>query len=76
MKLSTRVRVSGSIKGALERNLGGKWVYDRKRPEWRCDDGRVVRACCSLVDMEWELNRQYWLYEDGKAPRRAEEYLQ
>jgi|GEM_PF-4328808 len=61
----------------LEKRLGGKWTYIPTLAGWSCDDGRVVRRCSAGVD---EFDNpvgppQYWLYEEGKAPRRAEEFI-
>ena len=61
----------------LEMRLGGKWVCSHGGGCWNCDDGRVVRRCSAGVD---EFDNpvgppQYWLYEEGKAPRRAEGFI-
>jgi hypothetical protein len=64
-----------SIAKQLEKNLGGKWKYDCMSTWW-CDDGkRHVSRCSSMFDDEDRCPPQYWLYEDGKAPRPAEEFV-
>jgi hypothetical protein len=59
----------------LEKNLGGKWKYDGCA-SWWCDDGRRhVSRCCNMFDDEDTGSSQYWLYEEGEAPKPAEEFL-
>jgi len=62
----------------LDKTLGGKWKYDGVTT-WYCDDGlrRVSRCSAGVDEFDNELGpAQYWLYEEGKTPRRAECFIQ
>lgn len=64
-----------SIAKTLEKRLGGKWVYCRGGACWSCNDGRVIRRCCPVDEFDNPGLPEYWLYERGKAPERAEKFI-
>ena len=51
-----------SFAQALADELGGKWVYDRSKRRWTCDDGRYVIPTTSLVD-DYTYTTHYHLYD-------------
>lgn len=65
-----------SITKNLVKSLGGAWKYDGTCT-WGCNDGRRVMRCSAGMDENDNeiVPPQYWLWGDGEAPRRAEEYI-
>ena len=66
-----------SIAKRLGEKLGGKWKYDGCTTWW-CDDGKrhVSRCCGDFYDDAYPpAPSQYWLYEEGRSPRQAEEFV-
>jgi len=66
-----------SVAKNLGATLGGIWKYDGICT-WYCDDKkrRISRCSAGVDEFDNEVGpAQYWLYEDGKTPKRAEEFM-
>lgn len=67
-----------SITKNLERTLGGKWHYEPASYAWWCDDIKryVARVSAGVDEFDNKVGpAEYWLYEVGKPPKRAERYV-
>lgn len=61
----------------LQRQFGGRWIYDLSNRSWNDGGAREVRRCVVMGGWSGDepCGTQTWLYEDGKTPILVNEML-